>query len=81
MFGSHEIVGIVKSVGSNVQRFKIGDHTGVGTFVNSCRACEYCNDRLEVLCSKGAVYTFDGIDTDGTITKGGYSSCIVVHER
>ncbi|KAK9073120.1 hypothetical protein SSX86_007443 [Deinandra increscens subsp. villosa] len=77
----HEIVGLVKSVGSNVQRFKIGDHIGVGTYVNSCRVCEYCNDGLEVQCSKGAVLTFDGIDTDGTVTKGGYSSHIVVHER
>ncbi|KAI3761689.1 hypothetical protein L1987_52110 [Smallanthus sonchifolius] len=77
----HEIVGIVKCVGSNVQRFKTGDHIGVGTYVNSCRECEYCDDGLEVQCSKGAVFTFDGIDTDGTVTKGGYSSHIVVHER
>ncbi|PWA97323.1 cinnamyl-alcohol dehydrogenase [Artemisia annua] len=77
----HEIVGIVKEVGSNVQRFKAGDHIGVGTYVNSCRECEYCDDRREVQCSKGAVLTFDGIDTDGTVTKEGYSSYIVVHER
>ncbi|KAJ4956815.1 hypothetical protein NE237_013598 [Protea cynaroides] len=77
----HEIVGIVKEVGNNVHRFKVGDHIGVGTYVNSCRDCEYCNDGLEVHCSKGAILTFDGIDVDGTITKGGYSSYIVVHER
>lgn len=77
----HEIVGTVKEVGSNVKNFKVGDHVGVGTYVNSCRECEYCNDGLEVHCSKGAVFTFDGIDVDGTITKGGYSSYIVVHER
>uniref|UniRef100_A0A5B7A3R9 Putative cinnamyl alcohol dehydrogenase 1 n=1 Tax=Davidia involucrata TaxID=16924 RepID=A0A5B7A3R9_DAVIN len=77
----HEIVGIVTEVGSGVQRFKVGDHVGVGTYVNSCRECEYCDDGLEVHCSKGAVLTFDGIDADGTITKGGYSSYMVVHER
>ncbi|XP_030540168.1 probable cinnamyl alcohol dehydrogenase 1 [Rhodamnia argentea] len=77
----HEIVGIVKEVGSSVQRFKVGDHVGVGTYVNSCRECEYCNDGLEVNCEKGSVFTFDGIDADGTVTKGGYSSHIVVHER
>ncbi|KAI9173528.1 hypothetical protein LWI28_002731 [Acer negundo] len=77
----HEIVGIVKQVGSNVQRFKVGDHVGVGTYVNSCRDCEYCNDGLEVHCVKGSVFTFNGIDADGTVTKGGYSSYIVVHER
>ncbi|MBA0819447.1 hypothetical protein Gohar_025696 [Gossypium harknessii] len=77
----HEIAGIVKEVGSNVQRIKIGDPVGVGTYVNSCRNCEYCNDGLEVQCVKGPVLTFNHIDVDGTVTKGGYSSHIVVHER
>lgn len=77
----HEIAGIVKEVGSNVHRFKVGDHIGVGTYVNSCRDCEYCNEGFEVHCAKGSVYTFNGVDADGTITKGGYSSHIVVHER
>nr|WKU61926.1 cinnamyl alcohol dehydrogenase-like 8 [Rauvolfia serpentina] len=76
----HEIVGIVREVGPNVQRFKVGDHVGVGTYVGSCRQCEYCDDGLEVHCSE-VVLTFDGIDVDGTVTKGGYSSHIVVHER
>ncbi|GAY57184.1 hypothetical protein CUMW_177480 [Citrus unshiu] len=67
----HEIVGIVKEVGHNVSRFKVGDHVGVGTYVNSCRDCEYCNDGLEVHCAR-SVYTFNAIDADGTITKGGY---------
>lgn len=68
-------------MGSKVQSFKVGDHVGVGTYVDSCRQCEYCDDRLEVHCSKGAILTFDSIDVDGTVTKGGYSSHIVVHER
>jgi cinnamyl-alcohol dehydrogenase len=71
----------VVKVGPNVQRFKVGDHVGVGTYVNSCRECEYCNDRLENHCVKGSVYTFNGVDFDGTVTKGGYSTSIVVHER
>lgn len=70
----------MKEVGHNVSRFKVGDHVGVGTYVNSCRDCEYCNDGLEVHCAR-SVYTFNAIDADGTITKGGYSSYIVVHER
>ncbi|XP_068650193.1 probable cinnamyl alcohol dehydrogenase 1 [Aristolochia californica] len=77
----HEIAGIVQEVGSNVNRFKVGDHIGVGTYVNSCRACEYCNDGHEVVCEKGSVFTFNAIDVDGSITKGGYSSHIVVHDR
>lgn len=77
----HEIVGTVKEVGANVNRFKVGDHVGVGTYVNSCRDCEYCNEGMEISCVKGSVFTFNGVDSDGTITKGGYSSSIVVHER
>ncbi|XP_020083837.1 probable cinnamyl alcohol dehydrogenase 1 isoform X2 [Ananas comosus] len=77
----HEIVGVVAEIGSNVKGFKVGDHVGVGTYVDSCRDCEYCNDFLEVHCSKGSIGTFNSIDIDGTVTKGGYSSYIVVHER
>lgn len=77
----HEITGIVKAVGANVKRFKVGDTVGVGTYVNSCRECEYCEEGNEVHCVKGQVFTFDGIDFDGTVTKGGYSSHIVTPER
>jgi D-arabinose 1-dehydrogenase-like Zn-dependent alcohol dehydrogenase len=76
----HEIAGVVIQVGADVKGFKVGDHVGVGTYVNSCRDCEHCNSSLENHCPKG-VYTFNGIDTDGTVTKGGYSTHIVVHER
>ncbi|KAL7264104.1 hypothetical protein ACSBR1_002122 [Camellia fascicularis] len=43
--------------------------------------CEYCGMDMDIYCSKGAVYTFNCIDADGTVTRGGYSSYIVVHER
>ncbi|THF94593.1 hypothetical protein TEA_013024 [Camellia sinensis var. sinensis] len=43
--------------------------------------CEYCGLYMDVYCSKGAVSTFNSIDADGLVTKGGYSSYIVVHER
>ncbi|KFK31828.1 hypothetical protein AALP_AA6G163700 [Arabis alpina] len=43
----HEIAGVVNKVGSNVDRFKVGDHVGVGTYVNSCRECEYCDEGQE----------------------------------
>ncbi|GLT51021.1 hypothetical protein SLA2020_244690 [Shorea laevis] len=35
----------------------------------------------DILWCLGAVFTFNNIDMDGTITKGGYSSYMVVHER
>jgi cinnamyl-alcohol dehydrogenase len=64
-----------------VARFKVGDHVGVGVYVDSCRDCDYCNVRREIYCQKGFVPTFNGLDKDGTVTKGGYSSYVVVHER
>ncbi|KAF2314098.1 hypothetical protein GH714_022205 [Hevea brasiliensis] len=54
-----------EEIRSNVHRFQIGDHVGVGTCVNSCGDCEDCNGGPEVKCSKGLVPTFDGIDEDG----------------
>ena len=77
----HEIAGVVEKVGAKVGRFKVGDHVGVGTYVNSCRDCEYCNDGLEVHCAHRAVMTYNDVDLDGTTTQGGYSSFIIVHER
>jgi len=76
----HEIAGVVTQVGADVKGFKVGDHVGVGTYVNSCRDCENCNSSLDNHCPE-RVFTFNGIDTDGTVTKGGYSTHIVVHER
>ncbi|KAH7653538.1 cinnamyl-alcohol dehydrogenase protein [Dioscorea alata] len=77
----HEIVGVVKEVGSDVKNFKVGDHVAVGTFVDSCRDCEYCVERNEILCSEHPIFTFNGLDKYGMITKGGYSGHIVVSER
>ncbi|MFZ0767589.1 MAG: alcohol dehydrogenase catalytic domain-containing protein, partial [Acidimicrobiales bacterium] len=42
MVPGHEIVGIVTALGSSATKFKVGDLVGVGTFVDSCRKCEYC---------------------------------------
>lgn len=79
--GRHEIVGTVQEIGPNVTRFKIGDRVGVGTYINSCRECHNCNTGMENVCEKGSTFTFNALDVDGTITKGGYSAHIVVHER
>lgn len=78
--GRHEIVGQVTEVGSEVTGFNVGDHVGVGIYVNSCGDCENCNSFTEIHCPK-VVFTFNGIDADGTVTMGGYSSHIVVRER
>ncbi len=70
----HEIVGRVKTVGSQVERFKVGDIVGVGCLVDSCRHCQSCDMGLEQYCANGATQTYGGVDRhDGMPTYGGYS--------
>jgi len=76
----HEIVGTVSEVGSDVTRHQVGDRVGVGCMVGSCRECENCLAGLENYCLEGNVQTYTGVDADGTITQGGYSTHVVVAE-
>ncbi|HEY0246643.1 MAG TPA: NAD(P)-dependent alcohol dehydrogenase [Gryllotalpicola sp.] len=76
----HEIVGVVTEVGAGVTRHTVGDRVGVGCMVNSCRECAACLGGLEQYCEKGNTQTYTGIDRDGTITQGGYSTHVVVDE-
>lgn len=78
----HEIAGVVRQVGSKVTRYKVGDHVGVGCFVDSCRTCANCEADLDNYCLKGFSGTYDGFEQDGkTPTQGGYSNVIVVDEN
>src|SRR5438874_8944152 len=77
----HEIVGRVIKKGKTARRFKIGDLVAVGCFVNSCRKCSNCKDGLQQYCTGGLVLTYNSYEKDGkTITRGGYSTKIVVDE-
>ncbi|MDQ8043918.1 MAG: NAD(P)-dependent alcohol dehydrogenase [Patulibacter sp.] len=76
----HEIVGVVAEVGADVTRHAVGDRVGVGCMVNSCRDCENCAAGEEQYCLKGSTLTYGSKDRDGTITKGGYSTGVVVVE-
>lgn len=78
----HEIAGIVRSVGPEVSRFKVGDKVGVGCYVDSCRTCPPCLQHLEIYCEKGPNFTYNSFEKDGkTPTFGGYSTHIVVDEN
>ncbi len=76
----HEITGVVERVGSAVTRYKPGDRVGVGCMVNSCRQCATCQGDEEQFCP-GVIFTYGGVDRDGTPTQGGYSTKITVDER
>ncbi|MFZ1720900.1 MAG: NAD(P)-dependent alcohol dehydrogenase, partial [Microgenomates group bacterium] len=78
----HEIVGFVTRVGKEVSTFKVGDRVGVGCMVNSCGTCEACKRGYENSCYDATVWTYSSKDpVDGSDTKGGYSTLIVVPEH
>ena len=66
-------------VGSQVQKFKVGDKVGVGCLVGSCKSCDSCANDLENYCPK-AIQTYGGKYLDGTTTYGGYSDIMVADE-
>jgi len=78
----HEIIGVVSRVGRAGKNFKPGDRVGVGCMVNSCGSCEACKHGYENSCFNGPTWTYSSKDpVDGTDTKGGYSTKIVVPEH
>jgi uncharacterized zinc-type alcohol dehydrogenase-like protein len=78
----HEIAGVVTEVGSEVTKFKVGDHVGVGCMVGSCQNCENCKDGKEQYCTGGGMIgTYNATDKDGSSTQGGYSQAIVTNEN
>ena len=78
----HEIIGRVRQVGDDVDRFRAGDIVGVGCMVDSCQHCQACLTGWEQDCAEGPTFTYNGTDRhDGTLTYGGYSDSIVVRER
>ena len=81
MVPGHEIAGIVTAVGSKVTKFKVGDHAGIGCFVDSCRTCDHCKEGLDQYCLGGMTQTYNSRDKEGQPTYGGYSNVIVVDEN
>jgi len=81
MVPGHEIVGVVKAVGSEVTKFKVGDRAAVGCLVDSDQTCEHCKAGHEQFCPNW-VMTYAGKDLqDGSVTQGGYSDHIVVRQE
>jgi len=76
----HEIAGVVSAVGEDVTKHVVGDRVGVGCMVNSCRECENCQKGDEQYCLPGNTQTYGSVDRDGTVTRGGYSTHVVVDE-
>ena len=79
----HEIVGRVRAVGGEVERFAEGQLVGVGCMVDSCCECSSCRDGEEQYCTGpgGFIGTYNGDDRHlGGHTFGGYSDHVVVDQ-
>jgi uncharacterized zinc-type alcohol dehydrogenase-like protein len=87
MVPGHEIAGTVEAIGSEVTQYAVGDHVGVGVFVDSCKTCDECIAGRGQYCAEGMVGTYGDVERDGdkrhsnVVTQGGYSTHIVVDER
>ncbi|KAM1005762.1 hypothetical protein ACFX2A_002591 [Malus domestica] len=63
----HEIVGVVTEIGTKVEKFKVGDHVGLGYMAGSCQSCDNCSNDAENYCPKMIVTCGDKYH-DGTPT-------------
>lgn len=82
MVPGHEIAGVVRAIGTKVSKYKVGDHVGIGCFVDSCRECSHCKQDLDQYCLEGHTPTYNGKERDGSAaTQGGYSNVIVADEN
>ncbi len=74
----HEIVGIVREIGKNVTKFKVGDRAGVGCMVDT--DLNKCKNGGEQYC-KDTIFTYGYPDKrePTTISQGGYSTNLVVN--
>ena len=81
MVPGHEIVGVVKEVGSEVSKFAVGDRIGVGVFIDSCRNCANCRKGLQQYCLEGMTGTYNGYERGTSdIAFGGYSNYFVIDQ-
>jgi uncharacterized zinc-type alcohol dehydrogenase-like protein len=81
MVPGHEIVGKVIALGSQVNRFQLGDAVGVGCMVDACGTCPDCVDHQQQYCDH-TVFTYNSPDPHtGLSTYGGYSNQIVVDQN
>ncbi len=71
----HEIVGNVAAVGTQVQKFRVGDRVGVPWLGHTCGRCRYCRRGRENLCDtpKFTGYTLDGGYAEYTVADQRYS--------
>jgi propanol-preferring alcohol dehydrogenase len=68
----HEVVGKVKSLGSEAKKFNLGDRVGIAWINSSCGKCYFCQKGNENLCQE--------FKATGCHVNGGYAQYTVVSE-
>jgi propanol-preferring alcohol dehydrogenase len=68
----HQVVGVVKKLGADARKFRVGSRVGVAWLHHTDGTCEYCRSGEENLCDNPA---FTGYSVDG-----GYAEYIVAPE-
>lgn len=69
----HQVVGIVKEKGINVNKFSIGDRVGIAWIYSTCGKCLFCCEGNENLCKD--------FKATGRDVNGGYAQYITVSEN
>jgi propanol-preferring alcohol dehydrogenase len=69
----HQVVGIVDSLGDQVENLMVGDRVGVPWFYDACGICDFCKSGLENLCQEAR---FTGFHIDG-----GYAEYMLAESR
>jgi len=69
----HQIVGLVRKAGSEIEWPRPGDRVGVGWLHRACGECSFCRSGRENLCPEGR---FTGYHVDG-----GYAQYAVAHHQ
>ena len=65
----HEMTGVCTAVGPEVTKFKLGDHVGIGVFVDSCGSCDGCGERDESQCRVKPIQSY-GMTPSHTAREG-----------
>jgi propanol-preferring alcohol dehydrogenase len=71
----HEIVGIVRQVGAEVEQFKTNDRVGVPWLASTCGVCSFCRSGRENLCDRPLFtgYTVNGGYAEFTAAEASYT--------
>lgn len=68
----HEFSGVVKKIGANVNRIKVGDRVS-GDPNDMCGECYFCKNAMQHFCT-------DNIGV-GTTVDGGFAEYVIMHEK